>query len=62
MIKDIVKLETFEFEQSIMQQITFLWLFTVGVIYSSRDGEHYTILLKIGIIQYELTMRIWRIF
>jgi len=62
MIKDIVKLETFEFDQSIMQQITFLWFFSVGVIYSSLDGEHYTVLLKIGIIQYELTMRIWRIF
>ena len=59
MIKNIIAIDTYSFEEMIFQEITFLRFFGIGVIYSGKDGEHITVTAKFGPIQFECTLRIW---
>ena len=41
MIKNIIAIDTYSFEEMIFQEITFLIFFGIGVIYSGKEGEHF---------------------
>ena len=60
MIKHIIAIDTYNFEEMIFQEITFLRFFGIGVIYSGKEGEHFTVTTKFGPIQLEFTLRIWK--
>ena len=59
-IKHIIAIDTYNFEEMIFQEITFLRFFGIGVIYSGKEGEHFTVTTKFGPIQLEFTLRIWK--
>lgn len=59
MIKDIITLDTYTFDEMIFQEITFVRFIGIGVIYSGKEGEHFTVTTKFGPVQLEFTLRIW---
>ena len=60
MIKDIIAIDTYSFDDMIFQEITFLRFFGIGVMYAGKGGEHFTVTTKFGPIQLEFTLRIWK--
>ena len=60
MIKDIIALDTYTYDDMIFQEITFLRFLGFGVMYAGKGGEHFTVTTKFGPIQLELTLRVWK--
>ena len=57
MVKDIVRLNTYKEDKIIYQRLTIMWLFSLGVMHSLNDGEHYTVMAEFGPIQMDWTIR-----
>jgi len=55
----MIKISTVNNEQIIMQKITFLYLFHLGVSFQEVDGQHFGIIFGIGPIELNFTVRLW---
>ncbi len=59
MIDQIFAIETFKIENMVAQQVRILSFIRFGVSHSLMGGEHFTILIAIGPIQFDTTFRYW---
>ena len=60
MINQMFALETFHMDNVIIQQVRIFWIFTFGVSHALLDGEHFSVLLAAGPIQFDVTIRYWK--
>tara|TARA_Y100000361_G_C11102308_1_gene312637 strand:+ start:837 stop:1031 length:195 start_codon:yes stop_codon:yes gene_type:complete len=59
MIQHLINLETMQDDDHIMQRITLLSLFKVGVFASQKQGQHFSFSLGIGPAEIEWSFRLW---
>jgi hypothetical protein len=55
----MIRVDTVNNEQIIMQKVTFLYLFSFGVSFQNLDGQHFGIIFGLGPIELNFTVRLW---
>ena len=55
----MIRLDTVNNSNIIMQRITFLYLFQIGVSFQEEEGQHFCIIFAVGPIELNFTMRLW---
>ena len=59
MIDNIIRLETMQEDNHIMQKIILLSIFSIGVFISSKSGQHLSFSFGIGPKEMEWSIRLW---
>jgi len=59
MIQHLINIETIQDDDHIMQRVTLLSLFKVGVFASQKKGQHFSFSLGIGPAEIEWSFRLW---
>jgi len=55
----IIKFEQMEKEGLYMSKLTFLSVFSLGFLVSTKSGGHMTISFGIGPLEFEIGLRLW---
>lgn len=59
MIDKIIRLETMEEDNHIMQKLILLSIFSIGFFVANKSGQHMTFSFGIGPIEMEWGIRLW---
>ncbi len=60
-IDNIIKFESFKKNNHLMEKLTLLSLFSIGVFISSVNGKHVGICLGFFIFEFDINFRMWTI-
>lgn len=55
----MIEIRTTDNEHIMMQKITLLWIFHIGVSYQNLEGQHFGLMFGIGPIELSFTVRLW---
>ncbi len=55
----MIRLDTVNNSDIIMQRITLLYLLQIGVSFQDLDGQHFGLIFAIGPIELNFTIRLW---
>ena len=58
-LDNIIRFEQMEKEGLYMSKLTFLSVFSLGILVSTKSGSHMTISLGIGPLEFETGLRLW---
>ena len=55
----MIEIRTTDNEHIMMQKMTLLWIFHIGVSYQNLEGQHFGFMFGIGPIELSFTVRLW---
>ena len=55
----MIEIRTTDNEHIMMQKMTLLWIFHIGVSYQNLEGQHFGCMFGIGPIELSFTVRLW---
>jgi len=59
MLDNIIKLNSMQDDDNIMQQIVLLSIFKFGVFASTKKGQHFSFSMGVGPAEIEWSFRLW---
>ena len=59
MLDYIIKFDSMQDDDNIMQNVTLLSIFKVGVFASTKNGQHFSFSMGVGPAEIEWSFRLW---